>query len=86
MMSTYKFTRRGFIGAGMALAAGAAGVVSQQRPAHAKSSKQQVAYQGQPSGEKMCGNCRHFVASDNSCKLVDGDISPNAYCRLWSKK
>ncbi len=44
-----------------------------------------VQYQSQPKGEQKCGVCMHFEAGSNSCKLVDGQISPDGWCSLWAK-
>lgn len=45
-----------------------------------------VLYQMKPKGEQKCGNCVNFIAQSNTCKLVDGQISPEGWCSLWSKK
>jgi hypothetical protein len=45
-----------------------------------------VQYQTQPKGEQKCGGCVHFIAESNTCKLVDGQISPEGWCILWAKK
>ncbi len=51
----------------------------------AKASQASVQYQLQPKGEQKCANCMHFVAESNTCKLVEGEISPEAWCVLWAK-
>jgi len=51
-----------------------------------KVSKASVQYQTQPKGEQKCANCVNFIAESNTCKLVDGPISPAGWCSLWSKK
>lgn len=51
-----------------------------------KVSKASVNYQAKPNGGKKCGDCAHFMASSNSCKRVDGKISANGWCGLWTKK
>jgi len=51
-----------------------------------KASQESVRYQTQPKGEQNCGNCVNFIAGSKSCKLVDGQISPEGWCSLWSKK
>ena len=48
--------------------------------------KANVQYQTQPKGEQKCGLCVHFIAESNTCKLVDGQISPESWCSLWAKK
>ena len=45
-----------------------------------------VQYQTQPKGEQKCGQCLHFIAGSNTCKLVDGQISSEGWCSLWAKK
>src|SRR3990170_4149246 len=35
-----------------------------------------VQYQPQPKGDQKCSGCVHFIAESNTCKLVDGQISP----------
>lgn len=50
-----------------------------------KVSQASVQYQTQPKGEQKCSTCANFIAP-NSCKLVDGQISPEGWCNLWAKK
>src|ERR1039458_8339261 len=38
-----------------------------------------VQYQAQPKGEQKCGSCVNFIAESNTCKLVDGQISPEGW-------
>ncbi len=45
-----------------------------------------VQYQTQPKGEQKCATCVNFIAESNTCKLVDGQISPDGWCTLWAKK
>jgi hypothetical protein len=45
-----------------------------------------VQYQAQPKGEERCDGCMHFIAGSNTCKVVDGQISPAGWCSLWAKK
>lgn len=53
--------------------------------APAKVSQASVQYQTQPKGEQKCANCIHFEAGSNTCKLVEGEISPEGWCLLWAK-
>src|SRR5215470_3488174 len=55
------------------------------RPASAviKISQKAVAYQDHPEGDKRCDKCIQFQPP-NACKIVDGSISPNGYCRLFA--
>jgi hypothetical protein len=50
-----------------------------------KISKQSVAYQDTPKDTRICKDCNLFLAPD-ACKNVDGAISEQGWCRLWSKK
>ena len=45
-----------------------------------------VQYQTKPKGEQKCGSCLNFIAESNTCKLVDGQVSPEGWCTLWAKK
>jgi hypothetical protein len=53
--------------------------------AEAKLAQDTVKYQTTPNGGHQCDGCIQFVAP-NSCKLVEGDISPTGWCSLWVKK
>jgi hypothetical protein len=80
-----KLTRRTLLQVG----SGAAGAVSilglsARSAIAAKVSKAAVAYQDSPKGDQNCASCRLFTAP-NACKQVEGDISPNGWCTIWSK-
>ena len=51
-----------------------------------KSAQASVRYQSKPKAEQKCGNCNNFIAASNSCKLVEGKISAEGWCSIWSKK
>ena len=51
-----------------------------------KSSQATVQYQTQPKGDQKCAGCAHFIAESNTCMLVEGQISPDGWCSLWTKK
>lgn len=51
-----------------------------------KAPQASVQYQTKPKGEQKCGQCQHFIAGSNSCKLVEGTISPDGWCSLFAKK
>ena len=42
-------------------------------------------YQDQPKGQQKCDGCAQFQPP-NACKLVQGTISPNGWCLLFSPK
>ena len=88
MTDSRGISRRRILGA----AAGAAGAVTLfaatvgvSTPAHAKASQKSVKYQDTPKGEQRCDNCGLFEAP-SSCKTVDGTISPEGWCMVYSKK
>ncbi|MGD1015064.1 MAG: high potential iron sulfur protein [Roseiarcus sp.] len=66
-------------GAAPLLAIGATGVGAAGLPQAA------VGYQASPKDGKQCDGCNLFVAP-NSCKQVQGEISPTGWCKLWVKK
>jgi High potential iron-sulfur protein len=66
-------------------AAGGAVLFGMMSPAQAKMSYQASGYQPTPKGDQNCANCSLFK-SPSSCILVDGDISPNGWCRFYRKK
>lgn len=56
-------------------------------PAQAKKTPQAtVQYQPKPKGEQKCSLCTHFISESNTCKVVEGKISPEGWCTLWAKK
>lgn len=52
----------------------------------AKVSQASVQYQIQPKGDQKCSLCINFIAESNTCKLVEGQVSPEGWCILWAKK
>jgi hypothetical protein len=53
--------------------------------AQAKMAQAAVKYQSEPKDGHQCDGCTFFVAP-NACKMVDGEISPTAWCVLWAAK
>lgn len=54
--------------------------------ATAKVAQAAVKYQTEAKGDQKCALCLHFIAESNTCKLVEGQISPDGWCSLWVKK
>ena len=79
-----KYTRRAIVQAA-AVAGAVPALVLAASPALAKASQASVAYQDTPKDGKNCANCNVFVSPD-SCKIVDGKVSPNGWCKVWVKK
>lgn len=51
-----------------------------------KVSQASVQYQTQPKGEQKCKECANFIAESSTCKVVEGQVSPDGWCTLWTKK
>jgi High potential iron-sulfur protein len=69
----------------MAAASAAPVLALMSGSAEAKMAEKAVQYQTTPKDGHQCDGCNFFVAP-NSCKMVDGDISPTGWCLLWVKK
>lgn len=54
--------------------------------ANAKATQASVQYQAQPKDGKKCADCQHFIAASNACALVEGQISPDGWCTIWTAK
>lgn len=50
-----------------------------------KSSKQALQYQEQPKNGQKCSDCEHFIPG-GTCRLVEGDISPEGWCTAFAPK
>jgi len=87
MSSYHKISRRSALKSAVALAGVAcAGLLSQRQAfAQGKVAKAAMKYQDHPNGDKQCSNCMQFIPPD-SCKVVEGKVSPNGYCIAWVKK
>ena len=48
-----------------------------------KMTREQAQYQDQPKGISMCATCTLFEPP-KSCKVVEGDVSPNGWCRAFA--
>ena len=46
-------------------------------------SKHDAEYQDTPRDIRMCATCTLFEAP-RSCKVVEGDISPNGWCKVFA--
>jgi len=65
--------------AGLACLGGAPGAAARKVPQKA------VNYQDTPMDGKRCAGCAFFQAPD-ACERVEGEISPEGWCALWSPK
>jgi hypothetical protein len=48
-----------------------------------KMAKQDVDYQDSPKGLQMCSTCSLFDPP-TSCKIVEGVVSPNGWCKNYA--
>lgn len=78
-------TRRTLLRLASSLGAASLLAMSTDKALAAKASKASVGYQDTPKADHNCANCSLFQ-SPNVCKTVDGDVSPNGWCRIWVKK
>jgi len=53
--------------------------------AQAKVTQKTVSYQDRPKGTQRCDGCNNFQPP-NACKLVEGEVSPQGWCSLFTKK
>ncbi len=73
------------VAARVAGAATGAAIIATTTEAYAKVAQKTVKYQDTPKGNKSCESCALFEAP-SSCKSVDGTISPQGWCMVYSKK
>ena len=77
-------TRRGFLRSSVALVGGAGLATVVTNEASAKIGPNLVGYQTSPKDGHDCAGCKLFE-QPNSCKSVDGTISPTGWCKIWIK-
>jgi hypothetical protein len=80
-----KLSRRQVMRFGALTAGSVAILLSMGSPSEAKMTFQGSGYQATPKGDQNCAGCSLFK-SPSSCILVDGNISPNGWCRFYRKK
>jgi hypothetical protein len=81
-------SRRVFLQRVATYGAGAAiiqGLGSRLANAQAKAAPNAVSYQDKPKGAQRCDACSSFQPP-NACKMVEGEISPQGWCSLFTKK
>jgi hypothetical protein len=80
-------SRRGIL-RGAAIAAGgviAASTLAIEPAAAGKMAQAAAGYQATPKDGNQCSNCALFEAP-SSCRIVDGTIAPEGWCRFFAKK
>lgn len=91
MHDSNDLSRRSFLSGVVVLPALAGLLLAQTTAADAKEAQSQAGYQNKPNGGKKCSGCSFFVkgssaTANGSCKVVDGAISPNGWCKLYTAK
>ncbi len=88
-MHTLNLSRRNLLrGVGVVAGVGAligAGLAASPAAADTKFSQAMAKYQAKPKGAQSCDTCTQFQAND-SCRLVQGRISPTGWCLLYAHK
>ncbi len=84
-------TRRTFLEGAIVLPALAAALTGVAAADASKAPQVQMHYQSTPNGNMHCAICKFFIpgknaASDGTCQIVDGSISPNGYCMAYTPK
>jgi hypothetical protein len=51
-----------------------------------KLAQAKVKYQDQPKGEQSCANCLNFLPESSTCRVVAGQVSPQGWCVIWTRK
>ena len=82
--SRREILKLGAFGLGAVGAMSLAGSANAQQVAK-KAQQKAVMYQQTPKDGKQCTGCQHFEAP-SSCRIVEGEVSPNGYCILFSTK
>jgi hypothetical protein len=80
-------SRRGLL-QGVACAAAGVAVVGSANPSFAakkKKAQADVAYQDTPHGKEKCDNCEPFIPP-NQCRTVEGPVSANGWCNIYTAK
>ena len=76
-------SRRNMIRAALGgVSAGLLWRIAPARPSD-KKTRQQVDYQDSPNGIYSCANCTLFEAP-KSCKVVEGEVSPDGWCKAFA--
>ena len=79
-------TRRIVLRAGLGIAAaGAAGMALTRSARAQKIAKDAVMYQDSPKDGHQCDQCVQWEPP-NSCKIVEGTISPQGWCGVFAPK
>lgn len=50
-----------------------------------KMSKEGAQYQDKPQDGRKCADCTNFIAASKTCKVVEGEVSPQGWCIFWAQ-
>lgn len=86
-MTTSPLSRRHALANAMRLfaAVGVSLAATDTARAQSKVPQKIAGYQDQSKDQHRCAICAHFTPPA-SCQIVDGQISPNGWCKLFSPK
>ena len=74
------------VAAGVAGAAAIVGLAGSEAFAANKMAKTAAQYQTSPHGGQSCGKCQNYIQASSSCKVVEGSVSANGWCSLFTAK
>jgi hypothetical protein len=81
-LSRRKFLKVSMTGAALAGAAGLSACETPREMQTAGTTPKSVAmYRDSPNQGRRCAGCTHFL-EPNRCEIVEGEISPNGWCRF----
>ena len=75
--------RAAFAGVAAWFAPGAGTSAMSRAGAREKMSQKEAEYQDSPKDIRMCATCTLFEPP-KSCKVVEGEISPNGWCKAFA--
>jgi len=78
-------SRRQLLNRAIIAAVGGLAVLGIASPALAKMTQQAAGYQTSPKNDQKCSGCALFKAP-STCIMIDGTISPDGWCRVFTKK
>ncbi|WP_020180514.1 hypothetical protein [Methylopila sp. M107] len=78
-------SRRSVIAGAAMIGVGAACMAATRAAAQSKQKQADVQYQSSPKGADKCSGCGMFQAPD-ACMGVEGPISPEGWCSIYSPK
>jgi hypothetical protein len=84
-MEMHRFPRRALLGSAPIGLSVAIVLAARPAPAFQKLSQADARYEGTAKGSQHCVSCLHFQPP-HGCKFVQGEISPDGWCQLFTKR